>query len=254
MRFEYSLGMKSQKFSVEYTIDKSMIDSTGNVALSGIEKLLVDTGSLHVQKLGYGTNKMFNIGYTWILAKMSMKIINLPKIGDRILIETWPIEGGKIAFNRDFEVKTQSGDVLIFASSRWCVIDIKNRRPVPKQIFGWNVLEIQTNPAIDINYYTPKIDENTPICSKYIVKKTDLDFNNHMTNTRYFDIAIETIKMQESISIKNSLLQLRFENETTCGENICLYYINDGNNYIVKGISENNNKQVFDFYLQTNIK
>lgn len=234
-------------FEKEFEVGNHMVDKNNNIKLSELERVLVDTASEHVKTLGFGTDILNKKGYTWVISKMAMHIKTLPKLERKIIVKTWPLVGGKLAFDRDFSVQDESGNTLVLASSRWCVINVESRRPVFKQTLAWNVQENEAGSVVDVMPGSTVLQTS----QDYVVNKSDLDFNNHMTNTRYFDLAIDTINSNNQIKLQNSTVQLHFINEATLGEHLRLNYGNSGNKYFVTGVSTLYNHDVFRFELET---
>ena len=117
----------------------------------------------------------------------------MPQINQKVVVETWPHEKGRIDFDRDFKISSLTGEVLLIGTSKWCVIDTEKR-----MLQRTDNVSYQGEYCPDKNYpdHFGKISlPNIPQKFKfsYHVRFSDLDHNKHMNNTNYASLVLSAI-------------------------------------------------------------
>lgn len=171
----------------------------------------------HANLLGLGYQELLKKNLTWVLAKTRVTIKKSPDLFSNISIKTWPLERGKIDFIRNYVINDQNGDTLLYGASQWCLIDITSRRIVK---------------ALDITYpdtclsekvYEDKIPAISPDFSNFLfiykVNISDIDCNMHMNNSKYGDLILNALTLEENIKE----FQINYLNEALLNEEISVY-------------------------------
>jgi medium-chain acyl-[acyl-carrier-protein] hydrolase len=89
-----------------------------------------DAASKHAEALGVSVRRLLSENYTWLLARLKIKIASYPGINERIQLATWPSGTQQLFALRDFELRNENDQVIAAAVSAWLVIDVQRRRPV----------------------------------------------------------------------------------------------------------------------------
>ncbi|MGY0693885.1 acyl-ACP thioesterase domain-containing protein [Virgibacillus sp. FSP13] len=67
-------------------------------------------------------------GVAWVLTRIRVTIVLTPNWDKEITIETWPLEPGKVEFDRDYLVQDVNGNVIIRTISKWIIMDMHERK------------------------------------------------------------------------------------------------------------------------------
>ena len=228
-----------------FVVGISMVDTKRRLKLSALETILMECASFHSGEMGLGIESTDRQNITWVLSKMRFEIEKLPEVWDEILVETWPlVPNGKIAFDRDFLVFDKAGKIVVKATSRWCLIDIDKRRPVAREA---------------VEYFPPKYDERqlfepmffelrTPSAGaeqrEHTIAYSDLDFNGHVTNTKYFDIVLDMLEKNVVENMNIGAVEIHFVSEALPQNGFFVDFEKQENNWIFEGKTQNG-KRIF---------
>ena len=190
------------KFSKVYEPRIREYDKNGNLSVKSIIGILEDAGAKHSTFAGNDILECRLNGYTWILVEWNVEINRLPKNNQKLLVETWAVfKKPEIITSREFEIKDEEGNVFIHACERLVYEDLQNGKLVritPEMMGNYN-----PEPELQHKFRFAKLKEPTVYDREkpLAVRITDIDFNDHVHNTVYFDYALDMLeKTQEFIS------------------------------------------------------
>lgn len=234
--------MKEMKYSTKITLYNSYFDVNDNLGIKSILNIFQDVASIHAEEIGVGYKAMLDKNLYWVLSRIKLDIIKMPNINQTVVVETWPHIKGKIDFDRDMKVLSEEGEVLIIATSKWCVIDTVNRTLQRTENVNYN-----GEYCLNVNYeqrfnkiVVPSEQINEKF--KYIVRFSDLDHNKHMNNTNYASLVVNAI---DNKNIKH--FEINYLNECKLNDEIDIFSINtEQGEYI---IGKNNDVVVFNAYV-----
>lgn len=227
-------------FTRDFRISLSMLGKNTGISNKGFLSLLQDIAEMHSASIGYGVTDIDKTNRSWALLNWKVKIITRPKYGDTITIKTWARHSTKLYCYRDFEVFNSDGDLIAIATSKWILIDVEKGKvaklddelmnlynPENKSVF--NIVEIDklTEP------------ENISDTINYIIRKSDIDINNHVNNLCYIDIALEAFPGDNNEFNSCSEFEIMYKHQIKLEDNISVSYSLENNeNYVV--IKSNN--------------
>ncbi len=223
-------------FDSEFEIGFREIDRNYRITNKGFLRFLVDIAGMHSDKVGYGLKNIEDTNLTWVLLNWKVRIFSRPKYGEIILAKTWARDTTKVCTFRDFEFYNSSHELIAIASSKWALIDAKSMSLLkisPELIAEY---EPETKKVFkeepELNKITPPTSYSS--VSSYVVQRRDIDFNHHMHNTTYLDIAYEVLpeEVYKNAIINN--IEIMYKKEAKLGETIkCFYTKLENSHYIV---------------------
>ena len=113
------------KHKTNITLYNSYFDLNDALTPKSILNIFQDVASVHAEEIGVGYSDMLAKNLYWVLSRVKFDIIKQPTPNQTVIVETWPLEKGRIDFDRDFLITSTDGEVLIKGTSKWCVIDCK---------------------------------------------------------------------------------------------------------------------------------
>lgn len=233
----------------EYTIGYSDIDFLRNLKCSTLFNYFQDTASEAVQKLGAGVETLAEkYSAAWVLARIRVEFERIPKLNEKVTVETWPHPPGKIEFDRDFKVRDADGDVIIRAVSKWIIIDINTR-------------EIKKSDSIDMKH-PPFIGEHALDCRlgklkpygqpelvyKKLVGYSDVDINGHINNSKYIDYAMDCFTVESHRQYTMKSIEVNYLKEAFPGDTLQLYReipADGSGNVYIEGVNEADGRPSF---------
>lgn len=230
--------MELMVYETRQRLYNSFFDVNDKITIKSILNIFQDAASYHASKIGVGYEEMLEKNLYWVLSRIKFDILKQPKIDEEVIIKTWPLEKGRIDFDRDFKISNLQGETLIIGTTKWCVIDTITRQLQRTNNVNYNGIHLNEK-----NYFDKFIKINTPeLQPNYIythkVLYSDLDHNKHMNNTNYALLISNIIQNKE---IKH--FEINYLNECLLNDEIKLSSIMNDDEIIV--IGEVNDKKTF---------
>ncbi len=229
-------------FTRDFNISLSMLGKNTYISNKGLLSILQDIAEMHSASIGYGVTDIDKTNFSWALLNWKVKIISRPKYGETITIKTWSRYSTKLYSYRDFEILNANGDIIAIATSKWVLIDvsigkiakldenlISKYNPENKSVFNIVELDKMTEP------------ENYTNTTDYLIRKSDIDVNNHVNNLFYLDMALEAFPGDTNEFNSCTNLEIMYKHQIKLEDKISLYYSfeNNENNVVIK--SDNGN-------------
>lgn len=232
-----------------YIVDWGDIDFKKELKLSVLFSFFQETSSDASEELGFGIERLEReFSVAWVLMKMRVDLLRIPVLGETITIETWPLEPGRLTYDRDFLVKDAENNIIIKAISSWIIMDLAERKIDRQQKVDIRYPSIKNERAIDAKMR--KLKANGPLSTSYekMIGYSDIDFNGHLNNARYIDYIMDCFQVSEHKQYHVKSLEVHFTNEALPGEIITLKKdlseaIEKG--VYIEGINEQSNETVF---------
>lgn len=234
-----------------YTYDKKVlfsdIDAGATMSLYGILNAMQDCVNVNSESIGRGIDYMMEKRRSWFAISWNIEIKRYPKMFEDIVIKTWPYDFSAIMGFRNVIIEDKDGNVLICADSIWSLVDLNTGRPT--KITEEDSQGYDPEPRFPMQEVPRKIaipSEMTALES-YCVRKSDVDYNGHMSNAEYIRIADEYLAM----GVKPKQIRVEYKNQSQYKE-MLMPYISKTNERVViciKGVEMNDIKATVEFTL-----
>lgn len=229
------------KYEKKLTLFDSYFDANDNLSPKSVLSIFQDVAARHANDIGVGFETMINKNLYWVLSRVKYDVLKMPKPTQEVIVQTWPHEKGRIDFDRDMRILSKDGEVLVIATSKWCVIDCKERKLQRTD----NVEYI--GEIFDEKNYSERFDkiiipaEEKHLAFDYIVRFSDLDHNKHMNNTNYASLVLNAVSNK---TINH--FEINFINECLIDNKIRISTIQTSDGEFVSGIVDD--KLVFNAF------
>ena len=172
-------------FRKQYTILDNCTDRYGRVKPSQILFFAQDAATGHCAQLGMDWNTMAAKGLFWAVTRTKVQIHRLPRLGETVTVETWPMTNTRVAYPRAMAMYDEKGEVLLQTVSLWVLMDIDKRTMVLPGRSGLDFMGQDRGGELAVPVGLVPCSSDT---GKYrTVAYTDLDVNGHLNNARYMD-------------------------------------------------------------------
>lgn len=200
----------------------------------GLLEAFENVATHHSDFVHDGVNEIKTKGHAWVIMDWKVKVLSRPKYGGEFLVNTWSrennIQDRKISTYRDFEMYDESGTLCVIATSKWIVVNIHTGKianidrelqeryePETKSVFeSWDIEK--TLPCKESIYET-----------EYVAQRNDVDFNLHMHNIYYMNLAYNTLPIDVYEARPFNNFKISYKREIKLGEVVkCKYSFADG--------------------------
>jgi acyl-ACP thioesterase len=220
------------KYNYEYEIKYQEVDGQRKLRLFNLENYLLEVAGRVADELNYGIARLYPMGLTWILTRISIEMLEMPTHCDHVRFETWIESNAHMLSTRNFRI--YAGDRLIGrCKSVWAILDLTKREivnlfddPMFADAVDGEVLEM---PRVRMT----TIPEPTGSAPHMIVY-SDIDYNGHCNSCRYLQ-AMTDAYLPDYYG-KAVRVDINYSKEAMLGERMQINYLvsEDGVQYQMK--------------------
>ncbi len=228
-----------------YRIHSYDVDIKGQATLPILFQFMQETAWKHAEHLKLGFDVMFAQNLIWILARQLIRIDRFPKLGDDIVINTWPTGNDRLFCYRDFKILTEQREEIGRATTVWFVVDINTRKPQrTSSYFHLDIGECeQVLPGQRKNRLATL--EQSQSKQSFEVKYKDLDFHEHVNNVRYIEWVLDTFPLDFQKRHNLRELEIHYLNEALYQDALTVHSGNiENSNYLHNIVREADQKEL----------
>ena len=173
------------KYSQTFTLTDLDVDCFCNLKLSSLLFYAQEVAGKHSALLGADYDALAKKNLFWAVSRHKVQITRLPRLGETITVETWPMPTTKVAYPRALAAYDAQGNELFRSISIWVLMDLSSRAMILPGKSGVDVQGLLTGTELTAPHsIVPKSLQNN---AQRTVTYSCLDRNGHMNNTRYLD-------------------------------------------------------------------
>lgn len=146
---------------------------------------------MHASAVGDGFKETVNTTHTtWLLLSWKANVIKRPEHGESVVARTWVKSFKRVFSYREFELLSETGELLAVCSSKWVKIDFEKGLPArhDPNLGNYETVEKTGFPDEDTEVRI-RIPEEYKWQYTYEIPLDWIDLNYHMNNTRYLTLA-----------------------------------------------------------------
>lgn len=207
------------KYRKEYHIKSYEVDCHSFLRVVTLMNFLQEAAVESAEALGFGFEICCEKGVAWVGSNYLIKVEKLPKINQRIIIETWPAEGKLWGAIRNFIIKDENNEVIIRAKSQWVLIDIERRRPVILSKY-FPEYAFLNEAVMGDDFHKLESVEHPDFSKDILVRFDDIDINNHVNNAVYPLWASEGLDIEYRKNHIPTEIEVCFKKEALLGERV----------------------------------
>lgn len=194
-------------------------DKDGRITPYNILKYFGETSASQTDEFSFNEDKENKLNYGWMLYIWKVKINKYPKAKEKIYIETWISKLDRFYAYREFAILNEDSKVLGVASTVWLMVDMIKKRPIRiPNTFVEDSKIINERNFSEFENFKEKIDIKNYIDFK--VRRNDIDYNNHVNNTKYLLWIIEAVPNNIYENYTLSEFEITYKKEIKYGDTI----------------------------------
>ena len=172
-------------YSKTFEITPTMTDCFDRLKSSALLRCLQEVAGDHSALLGTDRAQLIQRGLFWAVLRHRVQISRLPRAGEQIRVETWPMPTTRTAYPRSTIAYDQEGNETFRCISLWVLMDENTRAMVLPGKSGVEVNGMLR--GCELAVPGSMIPRDMQEMTTRTVRYTDLDVNGHMNNCRYLD-------------------------------------------------------------------
>lgn len=214
-------------YSEKFYIGFSDVGPDLGITNSGILKLFENVCCLQGEAVGDGIGDSDG---RWFLTAYHVKIAERPKYPRRVNVSTWSRGMKGFSAAREFEIRDESGRLLVSALSNWARINSKTGRleRMPEEDF--RRYESEPERANFPEMWLQKLHGAPGAASsrEFFVDRNMIDSNRHLNNVHYLDLAVLALPEEVYLEGEASEFEITYRKATAYGETVICEYFEDG--------------------------
>lgn len=169
----------------EFIIGQDAVDRFGRLKPSRLLLMAQQVAGDHSTAMGLTYEALAEQGLFWAVIRNRLQITRLPREGETIRMETWPMPTTRTAYPRSTIAYDAEGNELFRTVSLWILMSFESRAMVLPAKSGVTVdgtlrgLELASPRSLAVKPMVNTLERT--VCF------TDLDRNGHMNNARYLE-------------------------------------------------------------------
>jgi medium-chain acyl-[acyl-carrier-protein] hydrolase len=219
----------------KHRIEASEVGPSRCLSFSSLLSLIEGISIKDVIRGGLPKEKTLDLGFLWVISRLSLHINRLPSYDEDIVVESFALNRLRSFFLRGYRILSNKGEILLEGEGIWALISKESRKVIDPVAHHLRIRQAK----IPANY-SPSSFSFAPSCPASTIKtatrqvlESELDINNHLTNTRYGAWFIDEVG--EETYLKAKQLIIGFYEEATLGEEISLSLKKDEDHLLFEG-------------------
>ena len=209
-------------FSKEWEINFTQCLPNGSLKYTDLCNILQLTAAAHSEVGGISFSDMQEFNQAWVLSRMRVEILELPKWKDVVTVKTWinTLENSRSVRALELYV---NGNKIVGCETFWAVFNTKIRRPealaLPFEHFELYPEQKATEKPfskINLNNEKESVFEKTVVLS-------DLDIVNHVNNVKYLEWCLDFVDEKLIFNQKIESFEMNFLKELSLKDKVVIH-------------------------------
>lgn len=207
----------------------SETDSREMLTLPAITDYFQDCGTFQSEELGLGVKYLQKSHMAWMLSAWQIVVEEYPKLGDEIIIGTFPHGFKGFIGYRNYVMDRADGKRMAYANAVWTLLDTDKMTPV--RATAEMKEKYVLSEKLPMEYAPRKIEEAVSGTWEegFTVKRYHLDSNHHVNNAQYIKMA--ACYLPEDADIVQ--MRAEYKKQALLGDTILPNVAEQGGKYII---------------------
>lgn len=233
--------MKPYEHIEEFKIKYCDVDFKDEIKTSTALALMEEVACASADELEFGYFYLKPRGYAFMVAKIYLEFLRPIVLGETVRVKTWPLIPSRVVFGREYQFESEAGETLINASSRWCLIDMKDGKILQSKVIDNQDYSTYNTRKLfeDVKWKIPSFKpEEGELSFTITIANSEYDHNMHVNNTRYADYCLNCFSVTELNSRKLKKFSISYVKQCKEGDVLRFYRkkAEDGG-YLVHGFN-----------------
>ena len=172
-------------YQADFEVSERDVDCYGRLRPSMILFYAQQVAGMHSTELTVGYDVLAKQRMFWAVTRHKVQVTRLPRLGETIHIETWPMPTTRVAYPRSMVAYDKQGNEVFRSISLWVLMDLDTRNMILPGKSGISVAGTLRGNELTVPTGLPAKALRSTVSRQ--VCFTDLDRNGHMNNCRYLD-------------------------------------------------------------------
>ena len=210
----------------EFLAEPFHCDFSSHLFMGHLGNHLLNAADFHSNDRGYGMNYLMPRHKTWVLSRLAVEMVEMPKSYDKFFVETWVESAMKYFTSRNFKICGKDEKVYGYGKSVWAMIDTETRQPV--DIFEINdglIKEyIETEKPCPIAASSRvKMSKEAKLVRTIDTYYNDVDVNGHINSVKYIEHILDLFDIDYYLTHFLQRFEIAYVAESHQGDKLKFY-------------------------------
>lgn len=205
----------------EFEINFTQCTPNGLLKYTELCQILQICAAIHSELGGISFSDMQEFNQAWVLSRMRVEILELPKWKDTISVKTWILSLENSRSVRGMEVYLNNRKI-VSSETFWAVMNTKTRRPEPLAITHEHFEKYPSIFATKHRVSKIEFDEIATIINSRKILFSDLDIVNHANSVKYLEWCLDCLDENMIIEQKITSLEMNYLKELSLKDSITI--------------------------------
>ena len=199
----------------------------GSINMFSLMQYLQEIATGHADELGFGFERLSELGGYWVLSNMRIEIDRLPSRNEEVTIRTWPSGYTRTVAMREFVGKDRDGCEMFRAGSEWMVVNKQTSRL--KNLVRLDLgLPKEGHKALTGELRRLEVHGNYREVDRVRVPYSSIDLNGHVNNTEYIRWGIDALRRATMLEGHIRSVQATYLSEVFEADEVSFSVASDG--------------------------
>lgn len=216
------------------------VDFKDELKPSTVLNYLEEAACASADELGFGYAFVKPRGYAFMVTNLSMEFVRPVTLFDEVSVHTWPLPPSYVVFGREYEMFSGE-ECVLRASSRWCLIDMKNGRVAQSKVIdNQDYSTYNTSRALAVDKWKIPVFpvEDGQLKFEITIYNSEYDHNMHVNNTRYADYCFNCFSVAELAEKKIRKFSIAYVKQCHEGDSLRFYRKATDEGALIEGVNE----------------
>jgi acyl-ACP thioesterase len=223
-------------------------DFSGLFSIFSLFNRFQELAGIHAAHLQVGFDSLQQAKLAWVLSRIKVKILSIPRWGETVHLATWPKGVDRLFALRDFCMTDEQGKTLAVATTAWLMIDIEKGRPRRLENLQIDLNFPNAVHALEESLNKIPVPQNLTEVMEKIAVLSDIDTNQHVNNAQYAKWIADCFPPEKFRNGRMTSVQINYLEETLLGDRVGLFKTSDASSlqkYYLEGVNRAKGTKVF---------
>lgn len=214
---------------IQKQVQFSDVDDKLHMKLDNMLNAMQDCINAQSESIGRGIDYMLKKKRTWFVVGWEIEIRNFPSLREMITIKTWPTGFSATLGYRNAVIFSQEGEVLVCGESTWAMMDMQANslsKITAEDVEGY---EMEEKFPMEYRGRKIKLPKDWQEAGEITVGKNLLDYNRHMSNGKYIELAYEYVPAEKHIE----KIRAEYKNQSIYKEELSVQISKQEKSYLI---------------------
>jgi medium-chain acyl-[acyl-carrier-protein] hydrolase len=179
------------------------------------------TAGIHADLGGISFSNMQEHHQAWVMSKMRLEVINLPKWKEKVTVKTWIKSLENSRSTRCLELY-RGNEKLVGCETYWVVINTQTRRPENLALQHEHFIKFPENNASEKEVQKINLNVAFKKVLDYRVQLSDIDIVNHANNVKYLEWCLNAMDAKFVLKQKIKGFEMNFLKELNLNDDVVI--------------------------------